>query len=323
MVLESFHESVLVKEVLTYLAPAPGKIIVDCNLGHGGHSLAILEQLGDQGVVIGIDRDKTMLEAARKRIEAAHSSSTSSQVRLIQADHIQLQPILAAALADLPEAAPDGILFDLGPATPQILDPARGMSWQSDQALDMRLDPDGPGPTASEIVNTWDEVDLARIIFQHADERWSRRIAKRIVEARERGPIQTGRQLGEIVEHAIPRKAWPPKTHPATRVFLALRIEVNQELSTLEEVLPQAFAALRPGGRLVVITFHSGEDRRVKDFMRRISTPPEVPWPLPQGDVKAAARLLTRKPVEAGPEETARNPRSRSAKLRAVEKTGG
>jgi len=322
MELTNFHEPVLVKEVLHYLAIAPGKIIVDCNLGHGGHSLAILEQMGDRGTLVGIDKDRTMLEVARTRIAATHASSTSSQVRLLQADHLQLKTILADALADLPAAAPDGILFDLGPATPQLLNPARGMSWLSDQSLDMRMDTEGPGPTAAEIVNSWDEVDLARVIYENADERWSRRIARRIVEARERGPILTGRQLGEIVERAIPRKAWPPKIHPATRVFLALRIEVNQEFTILERVLPQAFELLAPGGRLVVITFHSGEDRRVKDFMRRVSTPPEVPWPFPQGDAKAAAKLLTRKPVEAGPEEMARNPRSRSAKLRAVEKTG-
>lgn len=319
----NFHNPVLVEEVLNYLAPAPGQVIVDCNLGHGGHSLAILEKLGDRGLVLGIERDRSMLEVARRRIEATQTSSTSSNVRLIHADHIQLKTILAEALADLPDAArPDSILFDLGPSTPQLMDPSRGMSWNSSLSLDMRMDPEGPGLTATEMINTWDEDDLARIFFEHAQERWGRRIARRIVEARERGPIQTGRQLGEIVEHAIPRKAWPPKIHPATRIFLALRIEVNQEFTTLERVLPDAFEVLRPGGRLVVITFHSGEDRRVKDFMRRISTPPEVPWPLPQGNVKAEGRLLTRKPVEASPEEMARNPRSRSAKLRAVEKTG-
>jgi 16S rRNA (cytosine1402-N4)-methyltransferase len=316
----TFHEPVLVKEVLHFLAPAPGKVIVDCNLGHGGHSLEILSKLGDKGLLVGIDRDPLMLEVARKRIEATHTSSTRSQVRLIQADHSHLSQILAEALADVAAAAPDGILFDLGPSTPQLLDPARGMSWNSDQALDMRMDTSGPGPTASEIINTWDEEDLARVFFENADERWSRRVAKRIVEAREAEPIQTGRQLGQIVERAIPRKAWPPKIHPATRVFLALRIEVNAEYKTLEAVLPQAFAALKPGGRLVVITFHSGEDRRVKEYFRQVSTPPEVPWPFPQGNATAPARLLTKKPVEATPEEQARNPRSRSAKLRALEK---
>lgn len=315
-----FHEPVLVEEVLHYLAPAPGKVIVDCNLGHGGHSLAILSKLGDKGLLVGIDRDSLMLEVARKRIEATHTSSTRSQVRLIQADHLQLPQVLAEALADVPDAAPDGILFDLGPSTPQLLDPARGMSWQSEQALDMRMDQSAAIPTAADIVNEWEEEDLARLFYENADERWSRRIARRIVEARQSAPIRTGRQLGAVVEQAIPRKAWPPKIHPATRVFLALRIEVNQEYRTLEAVLPMALEQLKPGGRLVVITFQSGEDRRVKEFMRAASTPPTAPWPFPQGNEPAKAKLLTRKPVEGSEEEQARNPRSRSAKLRAIEK---
>lgn len=317
----TFHDPVLIKEVLHYLAPAPGKIIVDCNLGHGGHSIAILEKLGVKGLLVGIDRDPQMLEVARQRIEATRVDRSSSQVHLIHADHLQLPIVLAeVTTADAPVAAPDGILFDLGPSTPQLLDPVRGMSWLSDQALDMRMDATGPGPTASEIVNTWGEEDLARIFFQHADERWSRRIARQIVEARQREEIRTGRQLGELVGRSIPRKAWPPKIHPATRVFLALRIEVNQEYRTLEEVLPKAFELLAPGGRLVVITFHSGEDRRVKEFMRRVTTPPEVPWPYPQGNQQAPAVALTRKPVVADEDEQRRNPRSRSAKLRAIEK---
>ena len=317
---EVLHVGVLDKEVLFYTDPAPGKIIVDCTLGHGGHSLKILEKLGCEGYLVGMDRDSRMLEAARKRIEAAHDSSTCAHVRLIHADHLQLPRVLQEALADVPDAAPDGILFDLGPSTPQLLAPERGMSWLSDQALDMRMDVSGPGPTAEEMVNEWTEEDLARLFFENADERWSRRIAQRIVEARAREPIRTGRQLAEIVEHAIPRKAWPPKIHVATRVFLALRIEVNQEYRTLEAVLPMAFELLRPKGRLVVISFHSGEDRRVKEFMRKMTTPPAVPWPYPQGNQQAPARLLTKKPVTASPEELAANPRSRSAKLRAIEK---
>jgi 16S rRNA (cytosine1402-N4)-methyltransferase len=194
------------------------------------------------------------------------------------------------------------------------------MSWLSDQSLDMRMDPSGPSPEATEIVNNWTEEDLARLFWENADERWSRRIARRIVEARRRQAIRTGQELGEVVAQAIPRGAWPPKIHPATRVFLALRIEVNQEYRTLESVLPAAFELLRPEGRLVVITFHSGEDKRVKDFMRQTTSPPEVPWPLPQQGAQAPARLLTRKPVGPTPEEQARNPRSRSAKLRAIQK---
>ncbi len=313
------HEPVLMKEVLEVLAPKPGAVIVDGTLGGGGHSLAILRQLGEEGLLVGADWDPQMLEAARKRIEAAH---VPSRYRLLLTDHAHLLPVLAEVLAEagVQPAAPDGFLYDLGPSNPQILDPARGLSWESDEALDMRLAPQEAGPNAAEIVNEWDERDLARIIYEHSDERWARRIAKRIVEERKLGPIRTGRQLGDLVKRAIPRKAWPEKIHPATRVFLALRIEVNGELERLERILPQSFELLRPGGRLVVITFHSGEDRRVKDFMRAMATPPRPPWPLPETGEPARARLLTPKPIGPGPEEVVRNPRSRSAKLRAIEK---
>lgn len=314
------HEPVLTKEVLEFLTPSPGKVIVDGTLGGGGHSLAILRQLGEEGLLVGADWDPQMLGAARKRIEAAHVPP--SRYRLLLTDHAHLLPVLAEVLAEagVQPAAPDGILYDLGPSNPQILDPARGLSWESDEALDMRLSPQTAGPTAAEIVNEWAEKDLARIIYEHSDERWARRIASRIVEERKREPIRTGRQLGELVKRAIPRKAWPEKIHPATRVFLALRIEVNGELERLDKILPESFELLRPGGRLVVIAFHSGEDRRVKDFMRAISTPPRPPWPLPESGEPARARLLTHKPIRPGEEELERNPRSRSAKLRAIEK---
>jgi len=317
------HEPVLVKEVLDILDPRPGQLIVDMNLGHGGHSLKILSRMGEEGLLVGIDRDPLMLATARKRFEEARVDR--SRYRLVEADFLQLQnvlaevPVPAAAPAEVP--APDSVLFDLGPSTPQLLDPARGMSWESDQALDMRLSQSDPGPTAEEIVNAWPEDELARLFFEHADERWAKRIAKMIVERRKTGAIRTGRELGRIVAGAIPRGAWPPKIHPATRVFLALRVEVNQEYLKIDEGLALAFRLLKPGGRLAVISFHSGEDRRVKEFMRAAATPPPVPWPLPQsGGAPAAAESLTRKPVTASDEELAANPRSRSAKLRAIRK---
>jgi 16S rRNA (cytosine1402-N4)-methyltransferase len=314
------HEPVLLKEVLDIFAPAPGKVIVDATLGQGGHSLAIARQLGDEGLLVGIDRDPQMLEAARMRFEAAHIPC--SRYRLIHADHAQqldaLADVLAQAQVDPP--APDGLLFDLGPSTPQLLDPRRGMSWESDEALDMRMDSQAEGLTAARIVNEWDERRLARLLRDLADERWAGPIARRIVQARRKEPIQTGRQLGRIVAGAIPRRAWPPRTHPATRTFLALRIEVNDEFGQLERALPAGFTALRPGGRMAVISFHSGEDRRVKRFMRAISTAPAPPWPLPQGESEAPGRLLTPRPIAPGPVEVAANPRSRSAKLRAIEK---
>ncbi|MEN6627277.1 MAG: 16S rRNA (cytosine(1402)-N(4))-methyltransferase RsmH [Candidatus Sumerlaeia bacterium] len=311
------HEPVLLKEVLEVLAPKPGDVIVDGTLGHGGHSLAILRQLGKEGLLVGADWDPQMLEAARKRIEAAH---VQARYRLLLTDHAHLLPVLAEVLAEagVQPAAPDGMLFDLGPSNPQILDPARGLSWESDEALDMRLSPQNPGPSAADIVNEWPEADLARMIRDHSDEHWAKRIASFIAQERKKGPIRTGRQLGDVVKAAIPRKAWPPKIHPATRVFLALRIEVNGELERLERILPEAFELLKPGGRLLVITFHSGEDRRVKEFMKKMATAPRPPWPLPESGEPARARLLTPKPITAGEEELQRNPRSRSAKLRAI-----
>ncbi|MCL5269548.1 MAG: 16S rRNA (cytosine(1402)-N(4))-methyltransferase RsmH [bacterium] len=312
------HEPVLVKEVLDTLSPAPGKVIVDATLGHGGHSLAILSQLGGEGLLVGIDRDPQMLATARRRIEAAHVPE--SCYKLIVADHSQLPQVLAETFPNPRVSAPDGFLFDLGPSTPQLLDPRLGLSWQSDEALDMRINPRLAGPSAADIVAAWDEAELARLFRVHTDERWAGRIARRIVEARAREPIRTGRRLGEIVAGAIPRKAWPPRIHPATRVFLALRIEVNGEYRTLESALPVAFEWLRPAGRLVVISFHSGEDRRVKEFMRAAVTPAQAPWPLPQGEARATARPVTHRPLVAGEAEQARNPRSRSARLRAIEK---
>jgi 16S rRNA (cytosine1402-N4)-methyltransferase len=305
------------QEVLDTLNPRPGQVVVDATLGHGGHSLAILRRLGGEGHLVGIERDPLMLAAARQRIESAAISR--SLYTLVHADHADLLPVLADVLAEDPH--PAAILFDLGPSTPQLLDPARGYSWTSDVALDMRRDPAAGGESAADIVNTWSPEELTRLFRDLSDEHWSKRIADFIAEARLREPIRTGRQLGEIVGAAIPRKAWPPKTHPATRVFMALRIQVCGEYRTLEKVLPEAFGALKPGGRLAVITFHSGEDRRVKDYFRAITTPTQqAPWPLPQHEEPAPARLLTKKGLTASAAEVDRNPAARSARLRAVEK---
>lgn len=312
-----YHEPALVKEVIKYLSPSPGKVIVDCNLGHGGHSLAILKQLGGEGLLVGIDSDPHSLEIAGRRITA--SRTAPSLVRLIVGNHANLTLILKHAQAP----PPGGILLDLGPSTPQLLDSRLGLSWDSDQELDMRLDPSADLIPASEIVNTWSEEELTRLFRENAQERWSRRIARRIVRNRAEAPILTGRRLGEIVGEAIPRKAWPPKTHPATRVFLALRIAVNHELENLKAVLSQALECMAPKGRLVVLSYHSGEDRVVKKFFKAKSTPEdEAPWPLPQGTEtrQSPLKILTRRPIRPTPEEIARNPRCRSARLRAAEK---
>lgn len=314
------HDPVLLQEVLDTLNPQPGHVIVDGTLGFAGHSLAILRRMGKEGLLVAAEWDPLMLEVARQRIEAAHVDR--SRYQLLLTDHARLLQILPEVLtqAAVHPPAPHGILLDLGPSTPQLLDPARGASWESDEPLDMRFSPGTEGPSAAEIVNEWPEDELTRIFRDHADERWARRVAVRIVRDRATRPIRTGRDLGRLVGEAIPRGAWPPKTHPATRIFLALRVEVNGEYRRLEESLPRALELLRPGGRLAVISFHSGEDRRVKEFMRAAATAPRPPWPLPESGEPARARLLTPRPIGPTPEETDRNPRSRSAKLRALEK---
>ncbi len=312
----SEHEPVLRKEVIEYLNPRPGMTIVDGTLGGGGHALDILKQLGGDGLVVGLDIDPHAIERARRRIEAARIDP--AHFKPVVGNFADLNHLLQHVHAP----PPGGILLDLGPSSPQLLDPELGLSWESEQALDMRLSRRTDQLSAAEIVNTWSEKELARLFRRRAQERFSGAIARRIVRAR---PIRTGRQLGEVVAAAIPRRAWPPKIHPATRVFLALRMEVNRELENLEAALPQALEALAPGGRLVVLSFHSGEDRLVKTFFRAMArSGDEVPWPLPQGAAAGAARLriLTARPVRPGPEEVRRNPRSRSARLRAAEKIG-
>ncbi len=317
MNVEAHHEPVLRKEVLQYLAPSPGKVILDCTLGHGGHAIDILRQLRGEGLLIGIDKDPLAVEIADRRIAAARIAP--SLVRLAVGNHADLAHL--PALAHTPPSG--GILLDLGVSTPQLRNPKLGMSWDSDEALDMRLDPRADTPSAAEIVNTWSEEELTRLFREKAQEKWSRHIARRIVKERRDHPIRTGRELGRIVGEAIPRKAWPPKIHPATRVFLALRIEVNREYENLEAVLPQALELLAPGGRLVVISFHGGEDRIVKRFMSAMATPSvSAPWPLPQRgtEIEPRLKILTPRPICPTPEEIAANPRSRSARLRAAEK---
>jgi len=313
----AYHEPVLVKEVIHYLSPAPGKVIIDCNLGNGGHALDILKQLRGEGILVGIDVDPLAVEISARRI--AESRIDPAVVKFIVGNHADLAHLLGPA--HVPPAG--GILLDLGPSTPQLLSPLRGFSWESDEALDMRLNPQAGEPSAADIVNTWDEEELARIFREHAEERWADRIAKVLIQRRELHPIRTGRELGKIVGEAIPRKAWPPKIHPATRVFLALRVEVNHEYENLEKVLPQAVGALAPGGRLVVISFHGGEDSRVKKFMQELARPKTTaPWPLPQKghEIPPTLRILTPQPVRPSEEEMQKNPRSRSARLRAAEK---
>ena len=290
------HDSVLLDEVLTYLAPVPGKIMVDCTLGRGGHTAEIARRLMPTGQVLAIDLDERNLEYARQSMEGM-------PCRFFNANFAQLDEVLAAA--GIP--AVDGILADLGVSTNQLFEDEYGMSFSRDMPLDMRLDRSA-GPSAADVVNRMDAETLANVLYELAQERYSRRIARKIVEARTISPIVSTGRLAEIVRKAIPKRGGAPeRIDPATRTFLALRMHVNREMENLRRLIELGAKALRRGGRLVVISFQSMEDRLVKQQFRSL-------------EQAGAVRILTGRPVVPTEAETARNPRSRSAKLRAVEK---
>lgn len=299
------HIPVLLEPVLEALLPA--ERIIDGTLGAGGHTGALLAH--GAGEVLGLDADESALELARMNLAAwgdrVHFEHTSYGKMRDAARRLGWEQV-------------DGILLDLGVSSMQLDQPERGFAFRHDGPLDMRFDPHSPQPTAAEIVNTWDRDELADIFYRYGEERRSRQLAGAIVSQR---PFETTRQLAEVIERVAPRRK-SDKIHPATRLFQALRIAVNDELGTLERTLPIAIDLLRSGGRLAVISFHSLEDRIVKQAFRLASTdcicPPEVP--VCQCDHEATVRLVTRKPVVADEDEVERNPRSRSAKLRVVEK---
>lgn len=304
--LETAHIPVLLREVIDLLAPQPGGIYIDATAGGGGHSEALLLHSVPTGRVLSLDADPVALERVSGRLTpfGARSITLAMNFRYLAK---------AAQLASLD--AVDGILLDLGMSSDQLADSSRGFALQVDGLLDMRFDPSLP-LTAADLVNSLSETDLANLIYKYGEERLSRRIARAIVAAR---PVHTSRQLAEAVVHAVGRRE---KIHPATRTFQALRIAVNDELEALAESLPQAIALLRPGGRLAVISFHSLEDRMVKQFMLREATDCLCPPPVPVCvcDHRATVRVVTRKPLQPSNDEIAANPRSRSAKLRVAEK---
>ena len=282
------HRAVLLTEVMEWLAPSEGKILVDGTAGAGGHTRALAERLGDTGRVIAIDRDPAMLALAAEAARGLPVTFVASPYREMR-----------EVLNDLGIIRVDGVLLDVGLSSDQLAWTHRGFSFAQDGPLDMRFDPGSGAASAADLVNTFDEQELARIFFEYGEERYSRRIARRIVESR---PIETTGRLAEIVRRSIPGK-WGP-IDPATRVFQALRIAVNDELSHLESTLALLPDVLKAGGRAAVISFHSLEDRRVKHAFR---DDPRL-------------NVLTRKPITASPEELASNPRARSAKLRVAER---
>ncbi|GAB6273149.1 MAG: 16S rRNA (cytosine(1402)-N(4))-methyltransferase RsmH [Peptococcaceae bacterium] len=306
------HQPVLLKEVLSGLNLKPGGIYVDCTVGTGGHSLEILRSCGYEARLVGFDQDIYALDIAKQRL-----SFYKKQIILVQENYVNL----AQVLKKLGISETDGILFDLGVSSLQLDDPQRGFSYQYEGPLDMRMNPDKL-VTAANLVNKLSEKELATIISRFSEERWARRVAAFIVQERKRQPIETTTQLVEVIKKAIPASARRTGKHPAKRTFQALRIALNNELENLAQVLPEAVNLLKPGGRLCVISYHSLEDRLVKNTFKDLAAsckcPPE--FPLCVCNMSALIKQITPQPIVPSPEEIFRNPRSRSARLRIAEK---
>ena len=291
------HVPVLLEEVLEYLNVRPGGVVVDATLGLAGHSSEIAKRLGGKGKLIGFDRDPEAMEKAKARLEVLQAELGDEMPEVV------FEPRAFSEASSLIEPGSlDGLLADFGVSSLQLDEAHRGFSFRTDGPLDMRMDTRS-GETAEQVVNQEDENELADLIYEFGEERRSRRIARAIVRAR---PITTTAELAQIVSAAAPSMKGD-KIHPATRTFQALRIRVNNELGEIQSLLKSAGSLLKPGGRLVLISFHSLEDRQVKDAFREASRTKEF-------------EVLTKKPVVASEQEQMRNPRSRSAKMRAAEK---
>ena len=306
------HRPVLLQETLKFLAPERGGLFVDCTVGLGGHSEAILES-SEEARVLGIDLDAAALDYANERL-ARHAE----RFRPVHANFREIKEVLHMS----GERDPTGILADLGVSSLQFDSPDRGFSFRFDAPLDMRMDPSSGAETAADLLFRLSEEEIARIIFEFGEERRSRRIARRIVESREQGrPVKTTRELAELVQHSVGGRKWN-QIHPATRTFQALRIAVNRELEDLAKFVETAIDLLQPDGRFVVISFHSLEDRIIKRELRRLSGHCECPPRLPvcSCGARQVVEILTRRPVTPGPGEIDENPRARSAKLRACSK---
>jgi len=289
------HVPVLLEAIVAILQPRPGGRYLDATVGVGGHAETILRASEPTGTLVGIDRDAEALALARQRLDVF-----GERVMLLHGRYEYLTELVGAGRAF------DGILFDLGASSLQLDTAARGFSFGREGPLDMRMDRSG-GSTAADITARLSEQELADLIFRFGEERWSRRIARAIVEARQKEPIRSTTALANVVSRAIPRRYWPRHIHPATRTFQALRIVVNDELGRLDRALAQAVDLLHPAGRVVVMSFHSLEDRVVKQEWRNMAAAGTV-------------RILTKRPMRPGEAETTANPRARSAKLRAVER---
>lgn len=307
------HRPVLLHSLIESLQPRPGQVVVDGTLGAGGVTAAVLDRVTPGGCVVAIDRDPAAVHRARQRF-AAHPGT----LVLVHDDVANLLDILERhGLARI-----DAVILDLGLSSLQLDDPQRGFAFRLEGPLDMRLDPTSGGQTAADVVNSRSEAELTRILRDYGEERFARQIAAAICRQRRRQPITTTGELRELVERTVPRRYWPRHIHPATRTFQALRIEVNHELESLERALQAAITALRPGGRLGVVSFHSLEDTLVKNALhvaaQNCLCPPQQP--ICTCAHRASLFLLTRKAIKPSPEEVAANPRARSARLRVAEK---
>lgn len=308
--MRELHVPVLLHEVIESLNPNPNQNYIDATLGFGGHSEEILRKISPNGCLLGIDKDQDAIDSAKERLKEYGKRFLTRKGNFDQ----------LISLAD-GFVVSGGILADIGVSSVQLDNPSRGFSFNKTGPLDMRMDR-SQELTAKKLVNEWGESEIGRLLRDFGEEKFAKKIAKSIVRARAIKHIETTVELAEIISTSIPRRFWPKGIHPATRSFQGIRIAVNDELGNLERFLSDACEILGPGARLAVITFHSLEDRIVKDYFNKRANPCTCPPEFPKcvcgkvGDV----RILTKKPITASKEEVALNPRSRSAKLRVVEK---
>ncbi len=305
----------MLQEVLDTLALKPGAVVCDCTLGGAGHSVKMAAQVGSEGLLLGIDQDDMALAAAGERLDR---EAPGTPHRLLKGNFGDMDELLCSA--EVPGV--DGFLFDLGVSSPQLDIPGRGFSYNEDAPLDMRMDPGNNTLNAAEVINTYNEADLARILRVYGEEKFATQIAREIVRRRATAPIATTGDFVDVIKAGIPAAARRHGGHPAKRSFQAIRIEVNHELEVLERGLEAAIRWTNERGRICVISYHSLEDRIVKNIFKGMSQgctcPPDIPVCV-CGNVPTL-KVITRKPLVASPEEVARNPRARSAKIRVAQR---